>query len=520
MRTEMWVITHKNYPGVKDDIYKTLHVGRALSGDLGYQGDNTGDNISSENKSYCELTGLYWLWKNHECDIIGICHYRRFFVNNGRMLTKEYIERTLENYDIIIPANGAVNCDTVKEHYADRHVGSDLEVCRQVILEKYPDYSEAFEYMQNSKLMNFCNMLVARKEVYDEYCGWLFDILFEVQKRIDISDRDDYQKRVFGFLSERLIKVWLLKNEYRVKQQQVEMMDSDEFDKHSKLKVLVRDLLLKITGNILQKYRDGRQQSLPPINKSAGADGRTPVWICSWNGEDNEPETVRRCIESVRRNIDRQKCELYIITLSNCQEYAAFSPEIIDKFNAGQINPDTLSERLRMELLYRYGGVWIDASYFVCDDRINQVIGKSGFYSLKSKTSEGVSDIVKLLWSSDFIKGDAGFPLFGFVMEAFDEYYRYKDELVKYSIIDFFIDIAYEKLETVRNAVDSVEVNNSDVNFFRHNACRLFDMNVWSEIVKDTWLFKLDKNQQYREKNIVGRDTFYGRIIECNHNQM
>lgn len=520
MRTEMWVITHKNYPGVKDDIYKTLHVGRALSGDLGYQGDNTGDNISSENKSYCELTGLYWLWKNHECDIIGICHYRRFFVNNGRMLTKEYIERTLENYDIIIPANGAVNCDTVKEHYADRHVGSDLEVCRQVILEKYPDYSEAFEYMQNSKLMNFCNMLVARKEVYDEYCGWLFDILFEVQKHIDISDRDDYQKRVFGFLSERLIKVWLLKNEYRVKEQQVEMMDSDELDKHSKLKVLVRDLLLKITGNILQKYRDGRQQSLLPINKSAGADGRTPVWICSWNGEDNEPKTVRRCIESVRRNIDRQKCELYIITLANCQEYAAFSPEIIDKFNAGQINPDTLSERLRMELLYRYGGVWIDSSYFVCDDRINQVIGKSGFYSLKSKTSEGASDIVKLLWSSDFIKGNAGFPLFGFVMEAFDEYYRYKDELVKYSIIDFFIDIAYEKLETVRNVVDSVEVNNSDVNFFRHNACRLFDMNVWSEIVKDTWLFKLDKNQQYREKNIVGRDTFYGRIIECNHNQM
>ena len=78
VKTEMWVITHKNYPGVNDDIYKTLHVGRALSGDLGYQGDNTGDNISSKNKSYCELTGLYWLWKKHECDIMGICHYFRF----------------------------------------------------------------------------------------------------------------------------------------------------------------------------------------------------------------------------------------------------------------------------------------------------------------------------------------------------------------------------------------------------------------------------------------------------------
>lgn len=520
MRTEMWVITHKKYPGVTDDMYKTLHVGRALSEDLGYQGDDTGDNISAKNKNYCELTGLYWLWKNHDCDIIGICHYRRFFIENERLLTKEYIEKTLENYDIIIMANGAVNCSTVKEHYADRHIGEDLEVCRQIIAEKYPEYSEAFECMQNSKLINFCNMLITRKDIFDKYCAWLFDILFEAEKRIDISGRDDYQKRVFGFLSERLIKVWLLKNQYRVKEQEVKMMDSDEIDKYFKLKRLVRDMLFKISSNILKKYKEGRQNKLAPIKQNVGAGGKTPVWICWLQGEENAPELVKKCIQSVRANLDMQKCELHIITLANCQEYVTFSQTIVDKFNAGKISMTTLSDRLRMELLYRYGGLWIDATYFVNDERINKVFDYEGFFSQKFSAPVWDDDITRGRWAGNFIKGCAGFELFGFVMEAIDEYYVYKDELIEYFMIDYFIDIAYENLEPVRAAIDGCEVNNEDVFFFKNNGNRLFDEEVWNGVVKNTWLFKLYYKQKYTDKNIVGEDTFYGRIVERNNYQM
>lgn len=513
LRTEMWVMTHKSYPGVNDNLYRTLHVGRAISEDLGYQGDNTGDNISLKNKNYCELTGLYWLWKNHDCDIIGICHYRRFFVNGGRILTREYIEKTLEDYDIIIPANGAVNRDTVKEHYADRHFGSDLEVCRQVIAERYPEYAEAFEYMQNSRLMNFCNMLVAKKQIYDEYCTWLFDVLFEVERRIDISGRDDYQKRVFGFLSERLIKVWLLKNEYRVKEKEVEMMDSDETDKQLKLKELVRSLLQRISSGVLKVYKDGRQQVLPPVKNIAECAGRTPVWICCWQGVDGASEIEKKCIDSVKRHIDERKCELHIITLGNCFEYVQFSPEIICKFNSGKISPHILSERLCMELLYRYGGLWINPMYFVCSDRINRAALSPGLYFLNS----GLSGFAG---ACDFIKGDAGFPLFGFIMEAFDEYFRYKDEPIAGYMADYFFDIAYENLDLVCGAVDMCEINNSDTMFFINSGNRLFDVCVWNEITQRTWLFKLSDSQQYRDKNIVGRDTFYGRIIERNNNQV
>ena len=91
MKTEIWVVTHKKYKEIDDDLHKTIQVGKSLGTDLGYVGDDTGDNISYKNPFYCELTGMYWLWKNYKCDIIGICHYRRFFLENTELITKDYI---------------------------------------------------------------------------------------------------------------------------------------------------------------------------------------------------------------------------------------------------------------------------------------------------------------------------------------------------------------------------------------------------------------------------------------------
>ena len=79
MDIKILVATHKKYWMPKDDIYFPIHVGREGKADLGYIGDNTGDNISAKNANYCELTGLYWAWKNLKCDYIGLCHYRRYF---------------------------------------------------------------------------------------------------------------------------------------------------------------------------------------------------------------------------------------------------------------------------------------------------------------------------------------------------------------------------------------------------------------------------------------------------------
>lgn len=502
MDTQMWVITHKNYPGVSDDLYRTLHVGRALSQDLGYTGDDTGDNISLKNRNYCELTGLYWLWKNNQCDIIGVCHYRRFFLEKGRMLTKEYIEKTLNDYDIIVPTCGMVKEENVRKQYAANHYEEDFDICRDVISEKYPEYVEAFDIMAESKLLNFCNMIITRKNIFDDYCKWLFDVLFEVEKRVDISDRDDYQKRIFGFLSERLIKVWLIKNEYKVKEQNVKMMDSDELDKKSSLNNAIRNVYQKITAGILKKYLS--PTSLPEkINQSVCSDGRIPVWTYWWDGEEQSPEAVKKCIKSIRDNIDSNKYKLHVITLADCQQYVTFSNIIIDKVNSGKMPLNILAHRLSMELLYRYGGVWISPECFVADERVNDFIDSGEFVSLKH---EGICD-------KSFLKGPAGFPLFGFVMESIDTYFSFKDDLLSQDMTDEFINIACEHMDYVRNDVDKCPDNNKNCEFFKENADRVYREEIWDDVVKDTWLYKLQSDRQYKQKNIIDKDTFYRKII-------
>ena len=111
------------------------------------------------------MTGIYWLWKNVKCDIIGICHYRRYFTRQEKLLDKGYIEKTIQKYPIMIPNSSCVNEADAFCHYAKRHKGKDLELCREIIQKKYPEYSAAFEYAMKSVLVSTCNMWSARKPI-------------------------------------------------------------------------------------------------------------------------------------------------------------------------------------------------------------------------------------------------------------------------------------------------------------------------------------------------------------------
>lgn len=202
---------------IQDNLYIPIQVGK-VSGPVfkvKCQGDDTGENISSKNKNYCELTGLYWGWKNLSYDYLGICHYRRFFSTKffgnkwDRILTEKQAEKILENTNVILPAKRNYIIETNYTQYIHAHHKADLDTTRQILSEKYPEYIAAFDnYMSKTEGHHF-NMFVMRKDILDGYCTWLFDVLFELEKRLDISTYDDYNKRVFGFVSERLIDTWL-----------------------------------------------------------------------------------------------------------------------------------------------------------------------------------------------------------------------------------------------------------------------------------------------------------------------
>lgn len=207
----LFSVSHKKVDGLPPDR-SVIGVG-ANGSSIGAQyTDCTGDNISGKNQSFCELTALYWIWKNVNCKYVGFEHYRRFFFTRGQLiarpLNREEIVKILGAGSVIIPKPHKCGC-SVYEDYARNHNIADLDKCRAIISADCPEYLSDFDAVMSSSEYSLANMFVMPKELVDEYCSWLFGILFKAEKLIDISGRDSYQVRVFGFLAERLFNVWL-----------------------------------------------------------------------------------------------------------------------------------------------------------------------------------------------------------------------------------------------------------------------------------------------------------------------
>ncbi len=224
MSTKIYVITHKLFEQPENDMYIPLQAGHALRGTLdeSYLRDDDGDdNISAQNPYFSELTGMYWVWKHRsDTEYVGICHYRRFPVIRDRgdaperLLTERDCERILQDHDLITTQQLTLHSNYY-DGFAVDHNLRDLQMTGEVIREKYPSYHECFERLVHGDKVYFGNICVMPKGLYDRYCSWLFDILFEVQKRIDMTGYDGYRKRVFGFLSEFLLMVWVQVNKLR-----------------------------------------------------------------------------------------------------------------------------------------------------------------------------------------------------------------------------------------------------------------------------------------------------------------
>lgn len=229
------VATHKKYKMPKDDIYLPIHVGAYGKDSIGYIRDDSGDNISKKNLNYCELTGLYWAWKNLDSQYLGLVHYRRHYtvkrIGNkwNRILTRCQLEKLLENNSIILPPKRNYFIETTYSQYAHAHHAIDLDVTRKIIKEKYPEYIVAFDNCMKSTKGHKFNMFIMKKEYINSYCEWLFDILFELENRLDISDYSQNDLRVFGFVSERLLDVWLITNKLKYKEISVMFMEKQNW---------------------------------------------------------------------------------------------------------------------------------------------------------------------------------------------------------------------------------------------------------------------------------------------------
>lgn len=259
------IACHKDTDYIKGSVWQPIQLGCAntqikLENMLQ---DNVGENISELNPMYCELTAQYWAWKNLDADYYGFCHYRRYFSFSeqnhfedayGNVVEKYLddsavetyglddatVQNLVEKYDIITTTrknlrNMPGRFSSVKDQYERAPLlhGKDLQVMLDIIDEKYPEYSKAAHQHCDGHITSFCNMYILKKEIFFDYCQWMFDVLGEFCKRVDMSNYSTEALRTPGHLSERLFGIYYLhlmekKPELRTKELQCVFFEHTE----------------------------------------------------------------------------------------------------------------------------------------------------------------------------------------------------------------------------------------------------------------------------------------------------
>ena len=220
------VATHKKYMMPKDSLYMPLEVGVDFHGKkTDYQGDDKGTTISKKNDGFSELTGLYWVWKNLKADYKGLVHYRRYFSVDRfklgdpkkrltKVLTEEQARELLNNCNVILPKKRNYLIENLYDHYAHTMHEEPLDLTGEIIQEKYPKYYKEFLKLHERKTAHMFNMMIMREDIYDEYCKWLFDILFELERRVKKMglEYDGFHARFYGRISELLLDIFIRTN--------------------------------------------------------------------------------------------------------------------------------------------------------------------------------------------------------------------------------------------------------------------------------------------------------------------
>ena len=152
-------------------------------------------------------------------------HYRRYFSNGkllkskkARIISEDELRKELKTSDILLPKPRNYWIETNYSQYAHAHHAIDLDTTREILLERYPDYVMAFDQSMKRTVGHRFNMFVMSRDKVNSYCAWLFDILFELERRLDISSYSSYDARVFGFVAERLLDVWIETNGYQYRE--------------------------------------------------------------------------------------------------------------------------------------------------------------------------------------------------------------------------------------------------------------------------------------------------------------
>ena len=233
------------------------------------------------------------------------------------------------------------------------------------------------------------------------------------------------------------------------------------------------------------------------------------IWMCWWQGLENSPQIVKKCVESVQKHSGNH--QLIIITEKNYKDFVSFPSWIIEKYRKGYITRTNLSDLLRLSLLAEYGGMWLDATFLCCSNEIQECF-KYPIWSIKRPNYNNLS-VANGYFAGYSIGCQNQYRwVFATVRDYFLHYWEKYDYLIDYLIIDYMIVLAQKNNPEIKELFSAIPSNNPRCDDLLYLMNKPFQQNEWDFLSKETFLFKLSWKMNLMESK-DGELTYYHALL-------
>lgn len=259
-------------------------------------------------------------------------------------------------------------------------------------------------------------------------------------------------------------------------------------------------------SEIIEEYKSRSSEQSSQNDEKKEADGR--IWIFWWQGYENAPQIVKKCINSIRKNAGAHP--VILLTKENWQEYAYIPEYITRKVETGAISLTHFSDILRMVLLAEHGGLWLDATIFVSKE-IPEYCFSLPYFSIHYKNP--ASRIAKGKWTVFCQAGQKKSIIHSFCRDIFFSYLKKYNKLIDYFFLDYAMLAGYNNIPAFKKLVDSIPFNNQGVKELDRHFNDEFSRELFSSVLENSVFFKLNWKREYKEKT-DGKQTIYSWFME------
>lgn len=248
-------------------------------------------------------------------------------------------------------------------------------------------------------------------------------------------------------------------------------------------------------------------------NDSSNISKEVPIWVCWFQGEENAPLIVKKCIDSIRKNSNGHPVNL--ITYDNYKNYVQLPKHIIEKFESGKIILPSFSDILRTCLLRDYGGIWLDATIYLTK-ALTEDIFDMDLFSIKDKLDKNnYKYISNCQWAIFAFASKKHSILCNMVMDIFDRYWKEEDNSIDYFVTDYIVACCIKNNKTIKNMFDNIPINNTHIYELKSILNMEYSEEDWRFLLSSgTYIFKLSWKDEFYEYTENNKPTFYKALID------